>query len=69
MARRASQLMPVTRDAMSGAAALLTLAEAELRAGKLDSARVHVTALLQRPSQLSAAVLRADPLWRPLSTP
>lgn len=55
-------------DAMEVADVKLAIASAEVQAGRLDSARVHVRELLSTPSALSAAVLRVDPLWRPLST-
>jgi DNA-binding SARP family transcriptional activator/TolB-like protein len=54
------------RDAMSMAEARLFIAEIEVQTGRLDSARVHVRELLATPSALSAAVLRVDPLWKPL---
>lgn len=54
-------------DAMEVADVKLAVAQAEVQGGRLDSARAHVRELLSTPSALSAAVLRVDPLWRPLS--
>ena len=62
-AREARDLMPVSRDAMSGAAALLSLAEAEVLAGAGDSALVHLRELLRVPSAASDAVVHVDPRW------
>lgn len=65
-ARRARELMPVTRDAMAGSTALQSLAETEIAAGMLDSAAVHLAELLRIPSAVSEAAVRTDPLWSPI---
>jgi DNA-binding SARP family transcriptional activator/TolB-like protein len=63
-AQRSLELMPQSLDAHAAMQALSLLAEAEIAAGRVDSARAHVGQLLRQPSVLTTAILAIDPAWR-----
>ena len=64
LARRALEIMPPSRDAHAAMQGLVILAEAEIRSGARDSARVHLRQLLEQPSVLTPALVATDPVWR-----
>jgi len=66
--RKAAELMPPSRDALTGSAILVQLAKIEVRVGENDAAFDHLRQALALPSGLaiSPAVLRLDPVWDPI---
>ena len=64
-ARRATELLPVSRDALDGTSFLARLARIEAQVGETDSALGHIRQLLNAPAgyEVSAASLRSDPAW------
>jgi serine/threonine-protein kinase len=66
--RRAVELMPPGRDALSGSGMLVWLAVIEARVGERDAAFDHLRQALALPSggSVSAAMLKLDPHWDPL---
>ena len=66
-ARRAVELLPVDRDAISGTYRLIDLAEVYAFTGRRQEAIELLERLLAQPAPLSAALLRLDPRWRPLA--
>jgi Flp pilus assembly protein TadD len=65
-ARRATELMPFTRDQLSNAGLMLVLARIEVLAGHHDDAVAHLRTLLSHPGTVSVGYLRASPEWAPL---
>lgn len=67
-ARRATELLPVSRDALDGTSYLARLARIEAQVGDTESALGHLKELLTLPAgyEVSAASLRSDPAWDPL---
>lgn len=65
---RATQLVPVKLDAISGAGYLARLAQIQAQVGATDQAIALLQELLAMPSGniISVAVLRLDPVWDPL---
>ena len=63
--RRAVELMPPSRDAISGSGMLVWLAVIEARVGERDAAFEHLRQALALPSgvSVSAAFLKLDPHW------
>jgi tetratricopeptide (TPR) repeat protein len=63
--RRAADLLPVTRDALSGAAVEVYLAQVHVRTGDNDTALDLLRQAVQHPSGgfLSPALLKLDPNW------
>jgi tetratricopeptide (TPR) repeat protein len=66
-ARRATELMPISRDAMAGASHLADLALVYTRTGRHEVALATTAELLSQPSLISPPLLRLDPRWRPLA--
>ncbi|HZE74090.1 MAG TPA: protein kinase [Gemmatimonadales bacterium] len=64
--KQALEQLPPSKDAMFGPEAYITLAQVYMVLGKPDAAVEQLRAALAIPSYLSAARLRADPLWAPL---
>jgi tetratricopeptide (TPR) repeat protein len=66
--RRAVELMPVSRDVLSGSSILVWLAQIEVRVGEPDAAFDHLRQGLTAPSggNISPALLKLDPVWDPL---
>jgi tetratricopeptide (TPR) repeat protein len=63
--RRALELLPPSRDMLSGSSVLLWVAQIEARAGARDAAIDRLRDVLGLPSGVvvSAAILRLDPVW------
>jgi tetratricopeptide (TPR) repeat protein len=64
--KQALEQLPPSKDAMFGPEAYITLAQVYMVLGKPDAAVEQLRDALAIPSYLSAARLRADPLWAPL---
>ncbi len=64
--RRAVELLPLTRDAMTGAELMTFLAIIYAWTGEKDLALKELTSLLEIPSHLSYGQLRLHPYWDPL---
>jgi tetratricopeptide (TPR) repeat protein len=66
--RRATELLPMSQDVLSGAWYLYQLAQVEAQFGEHDSAITHLGQLLAAPAgfYVSEASLRTDPAWDPL---
>ena len=65
-ARKAVELLPVSKDAFDGVGAVWTLAAVYTMVGEQDAAIDQLEYLLSIPSWLSAWDLRLDPHWDPL---
>ncbi len=63
---RAAALLSLEVDYNDGMVALENLAEMYARSGRSDDAVAVLEQLLRRPSAISAARLRVDPVWAPL---
>jgi tetratricopeptide (TPR) repeat protein len=64
--RRAVELLPVTKDAWTGAAVLTNLATTYAWAGEKDLAIKQLEELVRIPSPVSYGQLRLHPFWDPL---
>jgi len=64
--RRAVELFPVTKDAMTGAEILRNLAITYAWAGEKDLALQQLEAVVRIPSPISYGQLRLHPWWDPL---
>jgi hypothetical protein len=64
--RRASELTPVTKDAINGAYIMCYLGVIYASTGEKDLAIEEIAATLQVPSFLSYGELRLHPFWDPL---
>jgi tetratricopeptide (TPR) repeat protein len=66
--RRAAELMPPSRDNISGSGVLVWLAQIEAMVGERDAAFDHLRHALALPSggSISPSVLKLDPAWDPL---
>ncbi|MGH7534551.1 MAG: tetratricopeptide repeat protein, partial [Gemmatimonadales bacterium] len=65
-ARRAVELLPMSKDAFFGGNALADLAKVYALVGEPDSALPKLDTLLSVPSWVSAGLLRSDPDWSSL---
>jgi tetratricopeptide (TPR) repeat protein len=65
-ANAASELLPVSRDAVLGPMPRLTLAKVYATVGEHDAAINEVSSLLSIPAYFSVWELRLDPVWDPL---
>ena len=65
-ARRAVEILPVSKDAFVGSNVEIERAAVEARVGETDAALEHIRHLLSIPCVLSPALLRIDPRWAPL---
>ncbi len=65
-ARRAVELLPISKDAYFGADVEISRAAVEARVGEKDAAIERIRYLLSIPCELSPALLRIDPIWAPL---
>jgi TolB-like protein/Tfp pilus assembly protein PilF len=63
---RGVECLPITKDAMNGTLRLEDLARIYVMVGKYEDAIDILEQLLSRPSELSVARLRLDPVWEPL---
>ena len=64
--KRATEVLPVSRDAVDGADLQEDMAYVELLVGDHDAAITRIAYLLTIPSDMSVPMLRADPTWDPL---
>jgi len=64
--RRAVELLPVTKDAMTGSELMTFLAIIYAWTGEKDLAFKELTSLLEIPGWLSYGLLRLHPFWDPL---
>lgn len=58
--------MPISKDAVVGPYLVGFLAEIQVRCGNYESAIDRIESLFLVPSDMSAALLRADPIWGPI---
>jgi TolB-like protein/Flp pilus assembly protein TadD len=65
-AKRASELLPISRDAVWGPMPRITLAQVYATVGEHDAAIEEVEYLLSIPAYFSVWELRLDPVWDPL---
>ena len=65
-ARRAVELLPISKDAFFGPTIEAELAAVEARVGEKAAAIERIAHLLSIPYELSPALLRLDPTWAPL---
>jgi serine/threonine-protein kinase len=65
-ARRAAELLPISKDAFVGTDVELFRAMVEAHVGEKDAAIERIRYLLSIPCFLSPALLRIDPEWAPL---
>jgi TolB-like protein/Tfp pilus assembly protein PilF len=64
--KHALEILPPSKDAVFGPEGYIALSQVYMVLGKPDAAVEQLRAALAIPSYLSAARLRADPLWAPL---
>jgi serine/threonine-protein kinase len=64
--RRAVELLPLTKDALTGAELMMFLAIIYAWVGEKDLALKELTSLLEIPGHLSYGQLRLHPYWDPL---
>ena len=64
--RRAIELLPISKDAVSGHGSVLTLAEIYTMVGEPELACAQLETLLAMPSTISVTMLKLDPRWLPL---
>jgi tetratricopeptide (TPR) repeat protein len=65
-AKRAMELLPESVDAFDGPVCTQSLAETYMVVGEYDKAIEIVDGLLSRPSQVTVATLKLNPLWDPV---
>jgi TolB-like protein/Tfp pilus assembly protein PilF len=65
-AKRGTQLLPESADAFEGPVCTQTLAEVYLIVGEHDKAIALAEDLLDRPTQVTVATLKINPLWDPV---
>jgi tetratricopeptide (TPR) repeat protein len=65
-AKRAAELLPVTRDAVDGARVIKYLALTYSLTGKKDAALTELATAAKIPGYLSYGELRLDPIWDPI---
>jgi len=64
--RRATELLPISKDAVYGIAHVIDLGHIYVLTGETDEAIAQLEDLLSRPSWITVPWLRVDPRWRPL---
>jgi TolB-like protein/class 3 adenylate cyclase/Tfp pilus assembly protein PilF len=64
--RRACELLPVSKDAIDGAALAINLAQIYAWSGEKDRAIEQIAAVQRVPSTLSYGLLKLHPYWDPL---
>jgi serine/threonine-protein kinase len=65
-AKRATELLPESVDAFDGPVCTQTLAEVYALVGEYDKAIEILDGLLTRPSQVTVATVRVNPVWDPV---
>jgi serine/threonine-protein kinase len=63
---RVAELIPIAKDALTGAGRRVEIAKIYTRVGETDTALDLIDELLSIPCPLSVALLRLDPAWDPL---
>jgi tetratricopeptide (TPR) repeat protein len=66
-ARRATELLPVERDALDGPDWVVNQAMVYLLLGQRDRAAAELERAVAMPSRVSPAWIRLDPFWEPLA--
>lgn len=64
--KRASELLPESKDAFEGPAVTISLAQIYAWAGETDQALSLLEHSLRTPNGITVAVLKLDPVWDPL---
>jgi TolB-like protein/class 3 adenylate cyclase/Tfp pilus assembly protein PilF len=64
--RRACELLPISKDAISGMALAINLAQIYTWTGEKDRAIEQIAAVERIPNTLSYGLLKLDPCWDPL---
>jgi len=64
--RRACELLPISKDAVSGMALAINLAQIYTRTGEKDRAIEQIAAVEGIPNTLSYGLLKLHPYWDPL---
>jgi Flp pilus assembly protein TadD len=64
--RKGVELLPIEREAWRGATRVEELARIYALVGEHEAAIELLELLLSRPSQMSVALLRLDPVWDPI---
>ena len=64
--KRAQDLMPESKDAFDGPQITQSLAEIHAIFGDVGEAVTILDGLLQRPSSITVAVLKLNPIWDPI---
>ncbi len=64
--RRSVELLPVSRDALAGPYVAAALARIYTMTGEPERAAETLAPLLEIPSPITPAALRADPVWAPI---
>jgi TolB-like protein/cytochrome c-type biogenesis protein CcmH/NrfG len=64
--KRAQELLPESKDAFDGPAITATLAEIHAIFGESSNAVAILEGLLQRPSSVTVALLKLNPIWDPI---
>jgi serine/threonine-protein kinase len=62
----ATELVPISKDAMDGSDRAIELAKIYARVGEAERALDLIDKLLLMPCELSVGLLRLDPVWDPL---
>ncbi len=62
----AVELLPISKEAISGSFRIVDLAQIYVMVGEFDAAIDQLEFLLSIPSELSIPLLRLDPAWNPL---
>jgi serine/threonine-protein kinase len=62
----AVELLPISKDAMTGAGLIENLALICVMVAEHDAALTHIESILSIPSSFSVGLLRIDPIWDPL---
>jgi hypothetical protein len=60
------ELLPVSKDAMTGPFRVEDLARIYVMVGEFDAAIDQIEFLLSVPGEISIPLLRLDPAWNPL---
>ena len=65
-AKRGTELLPESVDAFEGPVCTQTLAEVYMIVGEHEKAIAIVEGMLDRPTQMTVAILKINPLWDPV---
>jgi tetratricopeptide (TPR) repeat protein len=67
-AQKATEILPVSREAYRGAFREKDLAQVYVMVGEIDKALDVIERLLSLPGEISIPLLRTDPVWEPLQS-